>query len=350
MREIRAVIAGGGIGGLTAAIGLAQSGHQVQVLEQAPEIKPVGAGISLQPNALQALEELGLAKPVAECGFESGTARALLSDGREAHSFDFSDFGARYGHLPITVFRGDLVDVLLENAQSLGVTVHTDCQAVSFVDGEDNVTVTTSRGSAQSADLLIGADGINSTVSRQLWGDRDRRYSGYVCWRGIVTDPNVISKVPQMTKIWGRGRRFGYMQCAQNKVYWFATMSCATPDNPPVDWHHEFRSWPDPVADLVDGTSKSHIVYNAIADRLPLRKWSSGRVTLLGDAAHAMTPNFGQGGAQAIDDAVVLTRSLEAAADLLPALDAYEQLRIPRTTKLVNESFQFGAIAQGASW
>ncbi len=344
------LIAGGGVGGLTAAIALAREGHRIQLLEQTPEPKSVGAGISLQPNAMHALGLLGLDREVARRGHTASEARLQFSTGRKIKVIDFSPLLKRYGYLPLSIHRADLLEVLLQAATESGVEIHFGQSVRSFSIDIDRVKVTTVQQERFHGDALIGAEGIHSKVRAQLWGDQPTRYSGYVCWRGIVVDPFLAESVDGVNEIWGEGARFGFMQCGLDKVYWFATKSTRRCREICDELKPTFRGWPDPVGSILEKTPIDPIIFNEISDRKPIFPWSRGRVTLLGDAAHPMTPNFGQGGAQAIEDAIVLSMSIVANVDPELAFRSYETHRHRRTRRFVNESWQFGRIAQGGNW
>ena len=344
---VKIIIIGAGIGGLTAAAALARLGHEIKVLEQTPEPKPVGAGISLQPNAMACLAKLGIDDEIRKAGFSAPIARLTFANGQLIRELDFTNMQQEYGFLPYTIHRADLFDILHRTAVEAGVEVSFDRPFHSFSRDDDTVSVQ-SRNERFHADALVGADGINSGVRRQLWEDSPRRYSGYVCWRGIVTDQTLVKSVDTMNEIWGKGSRFGYMRCSPDKIYWFATKSTKQQERP-ENWKHMFDDWQNPISELLAKTHENRIAFNPISDRRPIFPWSKGRVTLLGDAAHPMTPNFGQGGAQAIEDAIVLSEALDADNEPQRAFQAYESHRHPRTKNLVNASRQYGSVAQGGS-
>lgn len=346
---MKVIIAGGGIGGVSAAIGLAHQRHGVEILERADGPRVAGAGISLQPNAFQALQELGLDQAVIELSESAADARLLHSSGRLIQSFDFRRYQTEHSFAPHTIHRAALLEAMLAAAKDADVTINFGQCLETVHDHGNTVEVVLASGETQSADVLIGADGINSRVRAILHGDEPKRYSGYVCWRGIVQEPEVVDRVDTMTEMWGKGMRFGFMKCSESQVYWFATMSTADRSGNIADWKSNFSQWAAPVPDLLKHTPHDQIVFNDISDRSPIFPWGRGRVTLLGDAAHPMTPNFGQGGAQAIEDSVVLSKLLRREADPVWALREYERHRHPRTKQLVDASRQYGAIAQGGS-
>ena len=347
---MKVLVAGCGIAGLTAAVGAARAGYEVEMFEQADELKPVGAGISLQPNALQALSVLELDEAVIERGRQSARALLRFSNGKTVKEFDFMPLLDVYGYLPVAIYRADLLDILAHAALQEDVRIHFGQQVESFVLEGDRVGVSTKSGLQFQADALIGADGINSKIRNQLWGARPPRFSGYVCWRGIVSDSRIVKSVSTMNEIWGTGARFGFMRCSPAKVYWFATRTTADIGSPDPEWRRLFTEWPDPIRSILDLTADDQVFYNDISDRPPIFPWGRGPVTLVGDAAHPMTPNFGQGGAQAIEDGVVLAKALETIDDLSQAFRRFETHRHPRTRKLVSDSRQFGRIAQGGSY
>ena len=350
---MKVIVSGAGIGGLTAAIALAREGHQVRVLEKAPRPKPVGAGISMQPNALFAFGTLGIDKAVMNKAYASPSAHLRYSSGKTIRRFDFRSYQQRYGYVPHTIHRADLFDVLHESATALGVDVDFGQEFVSFDEVEHEVRVTSGRDQFVG-DALIGADGINSVVRSQLWGDSPTRYSGYVCWRGIVSEPSIVQAVTDINEVWGRAARCGFMRCSPDKVYWYVARTSRNQERPDPSWRDYFRDWPAPISDLLDATPDQQTAFNDISDRKPIFPWGKGRVTLLGDAAHPMTPNFGQGGAQAIEDAVVIAKAIGSEAngsDGNPAraFRRYENHRQNRTASMVRASRSFGAITQGGS-
>ena len=186
-------------------------------------------------------------------------------------------------------------------------------------------------GRETRGDLLVGADGLRSVVRSALFGPERPRYGGYTAWRA-VTRFDHARVTPGET--WGRGRRFGQWGMTGARIYWYATESVPEGEGDPPEGRKQgllklFRGWHEPVEDLIEATDESAILRNDVYDRPALRRWSVGRVTLLGDAAHPMTPDMGQGACQAIEDAVVLADCLTRWSEVAEALRAYESLRIP---------------------
>ena len=347
------LIVGCGIGGLAAAHALTQNGHQVELVERASALKPVGAGISLQPNAMQALKRLGVDQLIQQAAWPAEQAQICTSNGKVLTQFDFGNYQEMFGFLPMTIYRGDLINIL---AQSLSdkegqSKIVLDQQVSSFEESNGAIKVTTECGEEHQCDALVAADGIHSIIRQKLWKKQIPRYAGYTCWRGMVDDPNLVKQVNTMTEVWGKGARFGFMRCNDRQVYWFATedRKARTDQQPDSSWKKRFQNWMQPIPQLLDATQDAPVFQNDIVDLAPISRWSQGNITLLGDAAHAMTPNFGQGGAQAIEDAVVLGLTCQPSANIKESFKRYEAARIARTTSLVKGSKQFGWIGQGGN-
>ena len=339
---MRVAIAGAGIGGLTLAAALVRRGVDVVVLERAT-LSDVGAGITVQPNAMLALRRLGLDAAVAAEGAEIAEAAIVGADGRPLTApIDTAALAAALGAPPIAIHRARLHRVLRGAAGS----VREGAEVVGYDDAGDAVTVRLADGQRFVADLLVGADGLRSAVRAQLIGDGEPRYAGYTSWRGIAPAGSIDAT--RTTEAWGRGQRFGVVPIGHGEVYWFATANAppgGRDDDPRRALEQRFAGWHPPIAALLAATPADRILRTDISDRPPLSRWHRGRVVLLGDAAHPMTPNLGQGGCQAIEDAVVLDECL-ATGDLAAALPAYQARRIRRTSDIVTASRRIGAVAQ----
>jgi 2-polyprenyl-6-methoxyphenol hydroxylase-like FAD-dependent oxidoreductase len=249
----------------------------------------------------------------------------------------------------VCVHRARLQAVLLAHAGE--GRVHTGRAVTGFRDDGQRVTVTLSDGSSETGDVLVGADGLRSVVRRELLGDAPLRYAGYTSWRGVTRATELLREPGLTSETWGPGARFGIVPIGGGEVYWFATRNApAGGRDEPGQVHARllevFGPWHAPIADLIQSTPEERILRTDIHDRPPVRHWSRGRVTLLGDAAHPMTPNMGQGGCQAIEDAVVLAGCLERGASVEEALADYERRRLERANGFVSQSYKFGRMGQ----
>ncbi|SDY32798.1 FAD-dependent monooxygenase [Hymenobacter psychrophilus] len=346
------IIIGAGIGGLAAAHALLNLGHAVRVYEAAPELRAVGAGVVLGANAMRALHELGLHDAVAAQGAPVRQLRLLDQQGRLLQAADTSGFTQQLGFDNVGVHRADLQRALLADLPP--GTVQLGMPFERLHETPAGVTARFADGTEAHADALLGADGLNSRVRQQLWPAAVPRYAGYTCWRGVV-DASVLGLAAgESGETWGRaGRRFGYVPVGGGRVYWFACLNSPEPRNPRfrayqvADLQREFAGFHAPVPALLDLTPASQLLWNDILDLPPLPHFARGPVLLLGDAAHATTPNLGQGAGMAIEDAAVLARCLRAApSDVPAAFRAFEQRRRPRTARIVRTSWYLGRVGQ----
>jgi 2-polyprenyl-6-methoxyphenol hydroxylase-like FAD-dependent oxidoreductase len=343
-----AVVVGGGIGGLAAARGLGLAGWSVQVLEAADALEPLGAGISLWPNAVRALADLGVELPPST----AGSARAggiLTSDGRLLSRTDPEHFPERYGAPLVAIHRARLQEALLGSLPP--GTVQTGARVTDVAEAADSVLVRHSLGE-HSADLVVLADGVHSRTRRLVAGDRPRPvYAGYTAWRA-VTGPGVdLHGSVGATESWGRGERFGVVPLADGRTYWFATANTAEGGRSAEGEHAEvlrrFSGWHDPVPGVLRATDPDAVLRHDVYELRPHpRSYARGRMVLLGDAAHAMSPNLGQGACQAIEDAATLRVLLPPDGDLSSGLARYDSVRRRRARSVVGRSAQLGRIGQ----
>ncbi|WP_343073546.1 FAD-dependent monooxygenase [Pyxidicoccus fallax] len=342
------LIAGAGIGGLTLACALRRAGLTATVFERADALRWVGAGITVQMNAAVALRRIGLCDAVAAAGASPTDSAILQPSGATITRLPVQQMQQELGTPMVCIHRARLQSVLLEHAGPEHVRLG---RAVTgFKDDGHQVTATLSDGSSVTGDVLVGADGLRSAVRSGLLGDAPLRYSGYTSWRGI--SPEVPSARPgHVSETWGPGARFGVVPIGSGQVYWYATLNAPpggqdTPGAARTRLREIFGGWHAPIPDLLAATPDDAIVRTDIHDRPPVNRWSRGRVTLLGDAAHPMTPNLGQGGCQAIEDAVVLSECLASGAPVEAALATYEQRRRERANQMVSRSWRLGQLAQ----
>ena len=248
----------------------------------------------------------------------------------------------------VAIHRATLQRILLE-ALGPGV-LRAGSEVVGYEAGPDGVEVRLGDGGRIAGAALIGADGIHSAVRARLLGDGDPLYAGYVSWRG-VTPENFHPAPQEVSESWGPGRRFGIVPIEKGRVDWFTTLNTPPggrdePGQSRATLLRLFEVWHPPIQALLEATPEEVILRNDILHRMPVRTWGEGRVTLLGDAAHPMTPNLGQGAGQAIEDAVVLAECLRGEPDIPAALRRYEARRIPRANGFVLGSLRLGRLAQ----
>ena len=328
----RIAIIGGGIGGLTAALALRQSNFEAEVFEQAPALLDVGAAIAIWPNAMRVLEQLQLSDRILEKAGVMEEIRWLDQDG----------FLINRASIPraVALHRADLQATLLHSLPA--ESIHLDHAFVSYRQHGNKTIATFANGNSVEADFLIGADGIHSDVRAQLIKDGDPVFRGYTVWRGIA--PEIPSVIPPATaiEIHGHGKRFGIGPVGLGRVGWWATANISDTD----DLSSLFAGWYRPVLDLIEAAPKKSVLKTPALDREPNKTWGDGRMTLLGDAIHPTTPNLGQGGCLAIEDALVLARCLKRYGATEKALRNYERLRLKRTAAVAKYSRYYGAMGQ----
>lgn len=347
---MRVAIIGAGIGGLSTAIALRRIGHEVTVFERAPQLREVGAGISLWTNAMTALDALGAGEAVRNVSLPLSFSEIRIRNGRTVVNRVRADDLARRMERPELVrivHRAELVESLVRFLPSDAISFGMECERIS--DDGKSVTIHFANSHTATAQAVVGADGIRSVVRKSIGHVDEPRYAGYTCWRGIGPMPQSMEP-GYLAEWWGKGRRFGMATLPGDRVYWFAVK------NAPADGHNDdekaevadsFRNWCEPVPELIELTPSHHVFRNDIIDRPPARPWSRGRIVLMGDAAHPATPNLGQGGCMAIEDAVVLAQTLAAKQeDPGPAFREFEQRRYSRTAAITKNSWAFGRIAQ----
>ncbi|MGW6984754.1 FAD-dependent monooxygenase [Streptomyces sp. NPDC054932] len=341
MPKYRAVVAGAGIGGLTAALALHRRGWHVTVCERAPEPPVTGAGIGLAPNALRALDSIGVDAARAAGSAVPATMGLRRSDGQWLTRTGTADMAARYGMPPIAVPRPALTAALAAALPPGALRNGTTVTGVDDATGRP--TVRTAAGPDLPADLVVAADGIHSSLRRAFFPTHPGlHYIGETAWRTIVDAPDL--RIPAMSETWGRGERFGVTPLSDGRFYLYATAvvpaggRCA---DPRAELRRRFGSWHDPIPALLERVERlepADVLQNDLYDlAAPLPRLHHGRIAWLGDAAHAMAPNLGQGGCQAIEDAVVLAHLLpdgvgeDSAGSVPAALAAYTAARRDRT-------------------
>ena len=340
------LIVGAGIGGLVFARALERQGLEARVFERARAFAPVGAGILVQTAALLALRTVDLEQAVLAGGREVVLGLGLTSNGKKLQSTRMDFLKTELGAGVVAIHRARLHEILAGALERTNVLLGKDC--VGFDDDGPGVTARFSDGSSERGSVLVGADGLRSAVRKGLFGDEPLRYAGYTSWRGIAPRvPGVLDG--SVAELWGRGLRFGYAAISEREIYWFAVANAKEGERD-ADAHQavveRFGDFTAPVPALIDATPKERVFRTDIHDRPPVPSWSRGRVTLLGDAAHPTTPNLGQGGCRAIEDAVTLARCLVTGDTHEAAFSAYERLRVARTSRIVEASYGFGRIAQ----
>lgn len=344
----RIAIAGAGIGGLTAAVALRQAGHEVEIYERAPSLDAVGAGIAMQVNALRALRCIGLDQRVIEAGVAIQRAEMRTASGQLLCAFPLEALARETGYPQVALHRARLQAVLLEAFGHEGL--HLGHAATGYAQTATGAVLNLDGGRAIEADLVIGADGVRSALRAQMRPyDAPLRYAGYTAWRGLAAAADRVEP-DYSSESWGRGLRFGYAPIGTGLVYWFAVANAPAGQTDTGSARAallaKFAHFHTPIPALIEATDDRSILRTDIYDGPSVDAWSDGRVVLLGDAIHPMTPNLGQGGAQAIEDAIVLARALNREDDVVRAIADYQKRRLVRAWSVVADSRRVGELGR----
>ena len=345
MARKRIAVVGGGIGGIAAAIALHRIGIDVTVYERRSDPQEVGAGMMLWPNGTRVLRELGVLDHVA------------AHSGRNTHFLVRTDDGAilmnialgRFDVPAVCMRRSDLLSILLSAIPS--GCLRLGCELERLDTSGVGVRLYFEDGRVEQHDAVIGADGIRSKVRSELFGFSEPVYRGYTVWRGLARYQGNAIKPGFNSESWGAGKRFGILNTGHRRFTWYATANVPANHSDAScgrkrELQRLFAGWHEPIADFLGATDESEILKNGARDCRPLQRWGKGVVTLLGDAAHPCTPNLGQGGCMALEDALVLAKCINSQPSLKSALRRYETLRFLRTKHIQKRSLLIGYIGQ----
>ncbi|MDH2591664.1 FAD-dependent urate hydroxylase HpxO [Acinetobacter nosocomialis] len=335
------VIIGAGMGGLTTGIALKKFGHQVRIFEQTEKILPVGAAISLWSNGVKCLNYLGLTEKIAKLGGQMDDLAYVDGlTGDVMTQFSLRPLIEEVGQRPYPVARADLQNMLMDEFGR--DQIYLGKKMVSLEDKADYVEVHFADGSSTQADLLIGADGTHSMTRAYVLGQQvQRRYAGYVNWNGLVEISEDLAPAQQWTTYVGEGKRASLMPVADGRFYFFLDVPLPAGLENNQDEYKKllklyFADWCQPVQQLIERLDPQKTNRVEIHDIEPFSQFYKGRVVILGDAAHSTTPDIGQGGCQAMEDAIYLARSLQInTLGLEDALRRYQNKRNERANELV---------------
>jgi 2-polyprenyl-6-methoxyphenol hydroxylase-like FAD-dependent oxidoreductase len=343
------LIQGAGIGGLTLAIALQQRGYAVKIVERSAGLSEVGAGIWMAANPMQVFERLGLAAKIMEAGWVVKFLRLQDSKGGDIQTTDMSAIAKKFGFETVALHRTVLQRILFD--QVLPGSVSFACEVQSFASGADAVSAELSDGSTCQASVLVGADGINSQIRRQAGLGGEKRYSGSSSYRAIARGADILptEAVHDAYEIWASGCRVGFSKINGNDYYWYMTFDAPAGESSSTEErrsHAEalFRAHFPQWIGLLEHTHPEEILRTDLSDLKPLPRWSSGRVGLMGDAAHATTPNLGQGGAMAVEDALAMADAFSKAGMNGTAFEQFEHQRRRKVDWTVATSWSIGRI------
>ncbi|AMO42493.1 FAD-dependent urate hydroxylase HpxO [Acinetobacter baumannii] len=334
-------IIGAGMAGLTTGIALKKFGHQVTIYEQAEQILPVGAAISLWSNGVKCLNYLGLTEQVEKLGGKMDNLAYIDGlTGDVMTQFSLYPLIEEVGQRPYPVSRAELQNMLMDEFGR--EDIHLAKKMISFVEEGERVKIQFADGSEIESDLLVGADGTHSITRAYVLGEQvERRYAGYVNWNGLVDVSDDYAAADQWTTFVGEGKRVSLMPVANNRFYFFFDVPLAVGlENDRSQYKalfkQYFKGWCEPVQKLIDAVDVQKTNRVEIHDIEPFANFYKGRVVIVGDAAHSTTPDIGQGGCQAMEDAIYLARSLQInTLGLQDSLRRYQNKRNERANELV---------------
>ncbi|MDT5203673.1 MAG: hypothetical protein QOD34_309 [Mycobacterium sp.] len=336
----RIIVIGAGIAGLATAVALQQRGYGVTVVEERIDTSS-GAGISIWPNALAALDRIGLGEPVRDAGGRITAGAVRWRDGSWLRRPAPERFVKALGEPLVVVQRSALRDILT-GALAPG-TVEYGRSAVAIATAHNEVRIRLSDDTARTADAVIGADGTRSVVACHLNGPLTHRYVGYTAWRGVATyamDPELAGETL------GPGAETGHVPMGAGRLYWFASERAPegqlSPNGELPYLQARFADWPEPIPSMLATTAPADVLRNDLYDRTRARTWAVGPIVVVGDAAHPMRPHLGQGGCQGLEDAAILGACIDQASDLPAAFTRFAAFRRRRVQRIVRESAFIG--------
>jgi salicylate hydroxylase len=339
-------IVGGGIGGLTAALALLRKGYQVTVFEQAAELQEVGAGLQISPNGMRVLYDLGLEHGIRDICFEpEGKEIRLWNTGQTWKLFDLGvESRARYGVPYITVHRNDLHQLLVKAVEDAAPgTIRLAHRFTQVEQRGDQVTLSFADKPDATFDVVIGSDGVHSKMRELLFGAGPAKFTGIVAWRGVIPVERLPERLvrPIATNWIGPGGHVIHYPIRRGELINFTSVierqdwktESWTSAGTNQEYHDDYLGWNEDVHAYIEAIPQPFKW--ALIARPPMTQWVNGRVALLGDACHPSLPFLAQGAVMALEDACVLARAFDAFDTIEDALDSYQRLRIPRTTRAV---------------
>ncbi len=335
-------IIGAGIGGLTLGNILKQNNLDFTIYESAPEIKPVGSGIMMAINAMQVFETLGLKEKIEKAGNKIHGISVTDEQLKLISKTDVLELEKKYNSCNVAIHRADLQRIL---ASSIGFEHIELNHSLKEIQKEENYLLNFENGNEIESKIVFGADGIHSKIRNQIFGTGSIRNTQQMCWRGLVEFDLPEKFHQEAIETWGKGKRFGFVKMTDRKIYWYAVINKKTHKryNSLSENFHGFHPL---ILDIIDSTLQENIILNDIIDLSPIPTWYSENLCLIGDAAHATTPNLGQGACQAIEDAYVIGKLLEKNRDFNLVFEQFQKIRRKKVDHVVRTSLKIGQVSQ----
>lgn len=335
-------IIGAGIGGLTLGNILKQHGYDFTIYESAPEIRPVGAGIMMAVNAMQVFDKLGLKEKIENAGNKIHRITLSNESLKPFSKTEILELEKQYNSCNVAIHRAELQRILAENLDTGSIQLHHSLQKI---EKKDNYILDFENGNQMESTIVFGADGIKSPIRNQIFKTGAIRSSGQKCWRGLLDFELPEQHHHEALEMWGKGKRFGFVKISEKKVYWYACINEKSFSRY-ADIVDIFKDFDALVLNLIEATANENIICNHISDLTPIPQWYTENLCLIGDAAHATTPNMGQGACQAIEDAYVIGRLLKKSRDFNVVFEDFQKIRRKKVDYIVNTSRTIGKISQ----
>ncbi|MDW9379074.1 FAD-dependent monooxygenase [Chryseobacterium sp. JV558] len=335
-------IIGAGIGGLTLGNILKQHQYDFTIYESAPEIKPVGAGIMMAVNAMQVFDQLGLKEKIEKAGNKIHRIVIANESLQTISKTEILELEAQYNSCNVAIHRAELQKILAENLSPDSIKLNHSLQKI---EKRENYILDFENGNQIESQIVFGADGIKSPIRNQILKTGTIRNSGQKCWRGLLDFDLPEKHHQEAFEMWGKGKRFGFVKISDKKVYWYACINEKSFGRY-LEIAEIFNDFDPLVLQLIEATPNDNIICNTISDLAPIPKWYSENLCLIGDAAHATTPNMGQGACQAIEDAYIIGKLLEKHQDFNAVFEAFQGIRRKKVDYIVNTSRTIGKVSQ----
>ena len=334
-------IIGAGIGGLTLGNILKQHHIDFKIYESASEIKPVGAGIMMAINAMQVFEKLGIKEKIENAGNKINSLYITNENLKVISKQNILAFEKKFGVCNVAIHRAELQKILTEQIPPEQLQLN---HQLTKIEKQQNWNLHFENGNSIQSDILFGADGIKSVVRNQIFKTGKIRSAHQKCWRGVLTTSLAEKYNHEAFELWGKGKRFGFVKIAENTLYWYAVINENFLDNTKkiVDYYREFHC---DILEIIENTPEESIFYSEISDLEPMQNWFQENVCLVGDAAHATTPNLGQGACQAIEDAYIIGKLLEKNQDFNSVFAEFQNIRKSKVNEIVATSRKIGEIS-----
>ncbi|WP_326983674.1 FAD-dependent monooxygenase [Chryseobacterium sp. MYb264] len=335
-------IIGAGIGGLTLGNILKQHNLDFTIYESAPEIKPIGSGIMMAINAMQIFDQLGLKEKIENAGNKIHGISITDENLKLISKTNVLALEKKYNSFNVAIHRADLQRILAENIGFENIQLN---HALHSVQKKQNYSLSFENGNEIESKIVFGADGIHSKIRNQVFKKGTIRNTKQICWRGLAEFDLPEEFQQEAIEAWGKGKRFGFVKMSEKKIYWYAVIN-QSKHNRYHSLEESFNGFHPLILKIIEATSQENIIQNDIIDLSPIPKWHVENLCLIGDAAHATTPNLGQGACQAIEDSYVIGKLLENSKNFNQIFEEFQKIRRKKVNYVVNTSWKIGQISQ----